>query len=266
MSATNTTTHYNLPSFVATDKPAWLVDWNGAMASIDAGIYQAQQTADTAGTDVSALQNSLTTLSGTVDSQGVTISTLSQSLTTAIGNINTINSLIGNGTPTTTDHTIIGAINEINARTGEAEGISYDNTDSGLTATNVQGAIDENANTISGVNTSLTWVDITSQCEFNSGLTYVYKKILARKGEVQIDLSIAPTNWTNGAFLVKLPNDIPTLVHIPGISAGADGLPINEQTFIVKPTSGDSIDKTLIGSKSANAGYFICTLILAYDN
>jgi len=155
MSATNTTTHYNLPSFLPTDKPAWLVDWNGAMASIDAGIYQAQQTADNSTTDISALQNSLTTLSGTVDSQGLTISTLSQSLTTAIGNINTINSLIGNGTPTTTDQTIIGAINEINARTGEAEGISYDNSDSGLSATNVQGAIDENANAISDLNSDL---------------------------------------------------------------------------------------------------------------
>lgn len=36
MSATNTTTNYNLPIFVSTDKPAWLVDFNGAMNAIDA--------------------------------------------------------------------------------------------------------------------------------------------------------------------------------------------------------------------------------------
>ena len=36
MSATNTTTNYNLPIFIETDKPAWLVDFNGAMRSIDA--------------------------------------------------------------------------------------------------------------------------------------------------------------------------------------------------------------------------------------
>ena len=148
MSATNSTTHYNLPSFLGTDKPAWLVDWNGAMATIDSAIYEAKQAADTAGTAATAVASDLATLSGTVSTQGSTISTLSETLTTAVGNINTINSLIGNGTPTTTDQTIIGAINEINARTGEADGISYDNTDSGLTATNVQGAIDE-------VNTSL---------------------------------------------------------------------------------------------------------------
>lgn len=36
MSATNTTANYNLPIFVGTDKPAWLVDFNGAMNTIDA--------------------------------------------------------------------------------------------------------------------------------------------------------------------------------------------------------------------------------------
>lgn len=35
MSATNTTTNYGLPIFIETDKPAWLVDFNGAMRTID---------------------------------------------------------------------------------------------------------------------------------------------------------------------------------------------------------------------------------------
>ena len=123
MSATNSTTHYELPSFLSTDKPAWLVDWNGAMATIDSAIYEAKQAADSAGTSATAVASDLATLSGTVSTQGSTISTLSDTLTTAVGNINTINgnittinSLIGNGTPTTTDQTIIGAINEINAQ------------------------------------------------------------------------------------------------------------------------------------------------------
>lgn len=125
MSATNTTTHYNLPSFVGSDKPAWLVDWNGAMAAIDSAIYEAKSTADQAVTAAAAVASDLATLSGTVSTQGSSITTLSETLTTAVGNINTINgnittinSLIGNGTPTTTDQTIIGAINEINADVG----------------------------------------------------------------------------------------------------------------------------------------------------
>ena len=36
MSATNTTTNYSLPIFIGSDKPAWLVDFNGAMNAIDA--------------------------------------------------------------------------------------------------------------------------------------------------------------------------------------------------------------------------------------
>lgn len=127
MSATNSTTHYSLPSFLGSDKPAWLVDWNGAMATIDSAIYEAKQAADTASSSASAVASDLATLSGTVSTQGSTISALSDTLTTAVGNINTINgnittinSLIGNGTPTTTDQTIIGAINEINANVTDA--------------------------------------------------------------------------------------------------------------------------------------------------
>ena len=118
MSATNSTTHYSLPSFLGSDKPAWLVDWTGAMATIDSAIYEAKQSGDSAGASASAVASDLATLSSTVSTQGSTISTLSDTLTTAVGNINTINSLIGNGTPTTTDQTIIGAINEINAHVG----------------------------------------------------------------------------------------------------------------------------------------------------
>ena len=36
MSATNTTTNYNLPIFIGSDKPSWLADFNGAMNAIDA--------------------------------------------------------------------------------------------------------------------------------------------------------------------------------------------------------------------------------------
>lgn len=149
MSATNSTTHYNLPVFLGSDKPAWLVDWNGAMSAIDSAIYEAKQTADSASSAAAAVASDLSTLSSTVSGLGSDITTISGSLTTLIGTVNTITSLIGNGEPTTTDKTIIGAINEINAKIPEpggavaADDVTYDNTDSGLVATNVQDAIDE---------------------------------------------------------------------------------------------------------------------------
>lgn len=152
MSATNNTTYYEFPVFVGSDKPAWLVDWNGAMTAIDSAIHEAKAEADANATNIATLQSSVTSLSGTVTSQGSSITTLTDSLTSLQGTVNTITSLIGNGEPTTQDKTIIGAINELKADidaldpSGEgvqAENVSYDNTDSGLTADDVQSAIDE---------------------------------------------------------------------------------------------------------------------------
>lgn len=39
MSATNKTEYYDLPQFEASDKPAWLTDFNNAMATIDAALH-----------------------------------------------------------------------------------------------------------------------------------------------------------------------------------------------------------------------------------
>lgn len=148
MSATNTTPNIELPVFVGTDKPAWLTDWNGAMNKIDAAVGSAE-------TDISGLESSVATqgqsinsLSNTVGQHTTSIQALTTETTHNAGDINTINALIGNGEPTTTDKTIIGAINElyddIHEPGGvEAENVAYDNTTSGLAATDVQAAIDE---------------------------------------------------------------------------------------------------------------------------
>lgn len=112
MSHTNSTPNYNLPQFLGTDKPAWLSDINNAMAAIDAAIAAAKSAADSADAAASALgitvgnhTTQLGTLSGAVVSQGNTL--------------NTVTALIGNGTPTTTDQTIIGAVNELHADQGD---------------------------------------------------------------------------------------------------------------------------------------------------
>ena len=38
--ATNSTPNYGLPIFIGTDKPSWLVDWNGAMTELDIVIKE----------------------------------------------------------------------------------------------------------------------------------------------------------------------------------------------------------------------------------
>lgn len=145
MSATNSTLNYELPQFIATDKPAWLVDFNGAMSTIDTAIKEAKTAGDNAQTTANTNAANISTLDGTVTSQGTAIGVLTSDVAGNTGSINTINSLIGNGQPTTTDKTIIGAINEINAKVGdvEAENVSFNNANTGLAATDVQAAIVE---------------------------------------------------------------------------------------------------------------------------
>lgn len=111
MGATNSTLHYQLSQFISTDKPAWLQDYNGDMQKIDAGINgaltaaeSAQNSADSASSGVSSLGDAVSALSTTVSGHTSDITDLS-------GDVNTIESLIGNGTPTAGDHTLIGAIN-----------------------------------------------------------------------------------------------------------------------------------------------------------
>ena len=55
MSFTNRTLNYNLPQYVAGDKPSYLVDFNGAMSAIDAGMHNNAQ-------DISNLKNDTSTL------------------------------------------------------------------------------------------------------------------------------------------------------------------------------------------------------------
>lgn len=148
MSATNSTPTINLPLFIGTDKPAWLTDWNGSMNAIDSAIATLQTAESGTATALASLSQSVTALSGTVEQHTTAIQTVTTATATNTGSINTITSLIGNGEPTTTDKTIIGAINEIYSDIGAGDGVdadevNYDNTSSGLTATDVQAAIDE---------------------------------------------------------------------------------------------------------------------------
>ena len=169
MSATNSTANYELPIFLATDKPAWLTDWNGAMSAIDTAIHTAQAAADGAQTTASAATADISTINASLTTITGNITSLTTSVNSNTGAINTINSLIGNGEPTTSDKTLIGAINEIYGMiTGgggdeiEAENVAYDNTSSGLTADDVQAAIDEIVSAIPGAGYKLVTGTLTA--------------------------------------------------------------------------------------------------------
>lgn len=115
MSSTNKTLNLELSQFIGSDKPTWLSDYNGDMSKIDTGFGQVKSQADAADLNISGLQSSVSGISSTVSDQSTAITNLQTAVSGNTGSINTINSLIGNGEPTTTDKTLIGAINEINA-------------------------------------------------------------------------------------------------------------------------------------------------------
>ena len=121
MSYTNTTSHYGLPQYVGSDKPKYLTDFNETMATIDGQMYDnataaatADSKADAAQDTADAATSSITTLDNQINGD----SGLAADVAANQGAITTINSLIGNGTPTTTDQTIIGAINELHSDQG----------------------------------------------------------------------------------------------------------------------------------------------------
>lgn len=97
MSHTNSTTNYNLPQFVGTDKPTWLNDVNGAFASIDTQMKANADSATTANTTATTAQN-------------------------AVGTLADLN--------TTAKTDIVSAVNEVNTNVGVAQ-----NTANGASAT-----------------------------------------------------------------------------------------------------------------------------------
>lgn len=100
MSHTNSTTNYNLPQFIGTDKPTWLNDVNGAMSAIDAQMKanadsatSASTSATTANTNIGTLANLNTTaktdLVSAVNEVNTATGTAQQTANTAIANANT---------------------------------------------------------------------------------------------------------------------------------------------------------------------------------
>ena len=164
MGHTNSTANLALPQFIGTDKPTWLSDVNGAFAALD--TYAGNNDAALAITDAKAdtaigdAASAVTTAGNAATTAGNAAATATAANTVA-GNAltvaNGINSKVGVLTDlTTTDKsTVVNAINEVNGK--DAGDIAYDNTGSGLTATNVQDAIDEVAQGGGGIG---TWSEI----------------------------------------------------------------------------------------------------------
>lgn len=128
MGSTNKTAHYELPQFVANDKPSWLGDVNEAMEAIDAGIYGAKASADgaqqtannavagvqSAGTRMDGIQTQLDTVATQANQTATTVTGHTSAIATNSANINTLNSRMGSTDISAIgDGTVTGAISSI---------------------------------------------------------------------------------------------------------------------------------------------------------
>lgn len=271
MSATNQTTNLHLPLFVGSDKPAWLVDFNGAMNSIDTAV--GTNTVDISGLDaqVTAMGGTVSTLNTTVTDHTASIIALNTATSHNAGDISTINSLIGNGTPTTSDKTLIGAINELDAKDGNlsdlvttaknslvaaineaaqgsgaapaASSVSYNNSTSHLSANNVQAAIDELAQGGGGGGTVINYAE-TEQAlpeKWIDGST-IYQKT--------VDIGNLPNSTSK-----TVSHGITNLGRVIDISGSAYRSDVGNSVPIPRSSSGSSIDvmATLAGIEITTA-------------
>lgn len=213
MSSTNKTSNLELSQFIGTDSPKWLTDYNSDMQNIDAGVARVQTQADATDLVVAGHTSSIQNNTQSIIDQQTAITSLRADVTAAQGSINTINSLIGNGEPTTTDKTIIGAINELAAEIEPSGGVSaasvsYSNTSSGLTATNVQAAIDEVDAKVDAIPASTVEKKTATLAAGSTSVTLTFKsqtiKATTFVDWFTSDPEVAPTSITTSATTVVL--------------------------------------------------------------
>ncbi len=153
MASTTQTTNYGLPLYQSSDRPAW-TDTNTPFESLDTAVKTASDNASSAADAVTTLTSSLATLNQTVSGHTTQLSTLETAVASAATAQGT--SFTAHGLNTATD------VQTAIQNAGTAAINSYDNTDSGLNATNVQDAIDELSGDLNDIGTVYEYTLTTS--------------------------------------------------------------------------------------------------------
>lgn len=111
MASTNKTSNLNLSQFISTDTPTWLVDYNGDMEKIDAGVARVEELAETASTQAVGVASGLQTTNQTVTTLSGQVANVQNQANTTTASVNGINQRLGNADISGIgDGTITGAI------------------------------------------------------------------------------------------------------------------------------------------------------------
>lgn len=128
MASTNKTSNLQLSQFIATDTPTWLVDYNGDMEKIDAGVGRVEELAETASTQAVGVASGLQTTNQNVTTLSGQVANVQNQANTTTASVNGINQRLGNTDISGVgDGTVTGAINALSAGgsgTGEIKRIS----------------------------------------------------------------------------------------------------------------------------------------------
>ena len=156
MASTNKTTNYELSQFIATDKPAWLGDYNQDMSKIDAGMKDNADDITTLGTTVSGHTSAISGL--TTD-----LGTAQGDITALAGRVTTIE-----GEQTTQNTAITNAQNTADTANGKADTNATNIASQGLDITSLQTDVSTNTTAISSLNTELDALETATSNNFKS--------------------------------------------------------------------------------------------------
>ena len=129
MASTNKTSNLQLSQFIATDTPTWLVDYNGDMEKIDAGVGRVEELAETASTQAVGVASGLQATNQTVTTLSGQVANVQNQANTTTASVNGINQRLGNSDISGIgDGTITGAIISMqNNNLSEVHTLDWDN-------------------------------------------------------------------------------------------------------------------------------------------
>ena len=145
MASTNKTSNLQLSQFIATDTPTWLVDYNGDMEKIDAGVGRVEELAETAKTQAVGVASGLQTTNQNVATLSGQVANVQNQANSTTASVNGINQRLGNTDISGVgDGTVTGAINALSS------------AESGFSAPNPANVIKSETNVSGGTSASYT--------------------------------------------------------------------------------------------------------------